>query len=458
MKAVEKYLPVLRNALDSYKNHHPHWRIEVLVSLIKWGLRSLQHYIEKDRAHEITWEQPFVELHYPVEWNWNAPRDRTIICGELLSGTITANNTADRETASKTLSEIMVRHHNAMALQDFTNHVWFEKHKNHFAPFLPVALCAELDAIHDKRERQEALEQVIRPFSIGAALIDFSDMELRAGARVPKKVTRQLANIDKMIDIKRIEFTGDINGRKIEMSLIFQIHPLIIDYAARKTFHPITVGLFIEPRRKRDVFVTTTPSDWPRKDRETLWDELLQEIDNLTDRLIPKTENQDSVILSVNAKLMVPATWWLPENRSAEIERIADGLSLAGALSQINVQQAGNRLEEYADDSCQVCGWIHDLAFTQIIIGNGEAISLGGILPDIVRLIHDAHRKGLNGLNTKDDGLLEACGGYRNPCKAFDDLNHRREYKLLFDTRRRGLISLRGVVGRNRNKSEANPE
>jgi hypothetical protein len=48
--------------------------------------------------------------------------------------------------------------------------------------------------------------------------------------------------------------------------------------------------------------------------------------------------------------------------------------------------------------------------------------------------------------------------GYRHPCKAFADLNHRRDYQTLFDTRKRGFLSLRGANGINRNKSQSNPE
>ena len=83
---------------------------------------------------------------------------------------------------------------------------------------------------------------------------------------------------------------------------------------------------------------------------------------------------------------------------------------------------------------------------------------LRGILPEIVALVHEAHEKGLPALSTKDDKLIEVCGGYKHPCKAFDDLRHRNDYKILFDTRKRGFISLRGAVGISRNKSEAGPE
>jgi hypothetical protein len=110
------------------------------------------------------------------------------------------------------------------------------------------------------------------------------------------------------------------------------------------------------------------------------------------------------------------------------------------------------------DGKCRVCGWIHDVGFTQIITDEPGVIRLGSRLADIVRLVHHAHEQGFPGLSTKDEALVETCGGYGNPCKAFDDLNCRTEYKQLFDTSRRGFISLRGAVGRNRNKSESSPE
>jgi len=69
---------------------------------------------------------------------------------------------------------------------------------------------------------------------------------------------------------------------------------------------------------------------------------------------------------------------------------------------------------------------------------------LGGVLPEIVRLVHQAHEQGFPALSTKAEALVKACGGYRHPCKAFDDLKQRAAYQQLFDTRRRGFIALRG--------------
>ena len=444
MNPFEKHYRTLQKALDAYEGEHPHWRIEVLVSLIKWSFKSLKHYIEDARDSEITWDSPFVELHYDVEWDWSSSVGAGAVHSGIIFGKLTKQNTTNKKRAIKTLSEIMVQHLNVQALDCCTNGAWYEIRNNYCLPVLPLPLNEALQAIKGKKARREAFEQMVRPFAIGGAYVDYGDMEFEDGEPVSKKGAAQLAKLHEQMDIPHIGFKGDVNGRKIEMSLVFQIHPLIADYDLKKAYYPVTVGLgFMKG-----------PARWPRNDRLELWDGLLREIDKLADKLIPKAQREDSVILSVNSQIKVPASAWHPENRSATIKGIADCLAQGGELEQINVVRG----EAPGGGACPVCGWIHDAGFTAIQTGNGEAILLRGVLPVIVRLVHRAHENGLPALGTKDDELLKTCGGYGNPCKAFDDLKRSKEYKRLFDTGRRGFISLRGALGINRNQSESSPE
>lgn len=292
----------------------------------------MKHYVEECRDTEITWESPFVELHYPIEWDWNAPRDGDVVYSKLVSGKITKRNTGNTKAAQKTLAEIMVRHLNTMALQDFTNHAWLEKRKNYGTPILPAELGAKITAIKNRRARREAFERFFRPFSIGAALIDYGDPQLRDGARVPKRVARQLANIDDLIDIRRIGISGDVNGRKVEMSLIFQIQPLMVDYDVKKAYYPVTVGLFTEPRVVGHDLVTATPLDWPKKDRAALWEQLLREVAKLADKLIPQSESQNSTILTINAELEIPQIHSGTDAVNAVIQKTLKTLAEAGLV------------------------------------------------------------------------------------------------------------------------------
>jgi hypothetical protein len=143
-------------------------------------------------------------------------------------------NTCDRNTALKTLGEILVRRLNTLALDDLTNGAWFEKQNNYYTPFLPITLSAELEAIDNPQARRECFDRLTRPFSIGAASIDYGDMEIEDGAAVPEHVTDQLRNIDSLIDMRRIEFSGSANGREFKMQLIFQIHPILADFDEKK--------------------------------------------------------------------------------------------------------------------------------------------------------------------------------------------------------------------------------
>jgi hypothetical protein len=267
--------------------------------------------------------------------------------------------------------------------------------------------------------------------------------------------------MNQRMDIQGIRFTGDVNGRKVDVGLVFEIHPMIADYDEKKAYHPVVVGLAVLNGNARLVggeVVQETPATWPKCDREEFWEGLLQSVEKIPDQLFPKNEIQESVIVSVNSKLKIPLEHWKPENRSAEMEKMADALGQFGELAQFNVESSKSIDDAHRHDVCPVCGWIHDTGFTQIRTNQDEVIMLGGILPDIVALVHHAHENGLAGLCTKDEKLVKACGGYNHPCKAFDDLKHRNDYKTLFETGKRGFISLRGALGINRNKSETGPE
>lgn len=123
-------------------------------------------------------------------------------------------------------------------------------------------------------------------------------------------------------------------------------------------------------------------------------------------------------------------------------DAIAELLRIVGKIGQIEEIKFAS-----IPNICGVCGWFHDVGFNQIILGDAQVVSLKGILPEIVAVVHRAHEKGSLGLSVKDPELIKAYGGYGHPCKAFDDLKHREDYKKLFDTSRRGRISLRNAAG-----------
>ncbi len=445
---VARAVGALEMALVDYEAEHPHWRIEVLISLIRWSVRSLQHYIEDRRDREITWEQPFVELQYPIEWDWPASRMQGDEHGRILYGSIDEANVAGRRLAVKTLSQIMTRAMNACTLGDMTNWARFSKRGDHYTPYLPLELAEELNAIKGKRARRQVFEELTRPFSIGAGLVDFETMELRENESVSPQVAAQLAELPNAIDFPAIGFSGEVNGRRFDLSLVFLIHPLITDQVEEKAYHPITVGLQFEPEIVENKVILENPAEWSRKDRAKFWKELLEALDKLTDELIPKEESEESVIITVNAQLKVPVSRWKPENRGSTMKMVTDALSAGGEVTGIQMRTEGAG-DQMRSDHCPVCGCTHDRSFTQVVVSGHEPITIAGVLPDILRCVHAAHEKGLPRLSTKDDELLRLCGGYSHPSKAFYDLGQREAYKIIFDTSRRGFIAMRQFIARS---------
>lgn len=333
---LEEYYQALLRAMDSYETDHPHWWLEVLVSFIKWSLRCLRYHVENRRTKGISWNSPFVELRYPVEWNWEGARGGDVSRSNFVSGRMTKRNTANSDLASRTLTKIMVSHLNAMALHGLTNQAWWEKHDNYYTPYLPVEFDAQLNAVKSKRARREAFEQLVRPFSIGAASIDYGGMEFKEGARVPKEVGRRLGKINQFMDMEPIMFSGEVNGRKVEISLVFQIHPLIADYDSKEAYHSITVGLVTSVPDESGVRVLESPAKWPRKDRMALWQELLAVLDTLTGQLIPKPQTQASKIFQFNGELEIPPGICPSGRENEHLQQLVKTLCESGNLRKFS--------------------------------------------------------------------------------------------------------------------------
>lgn len=301
---AERYSHAFKDALDKYEVEHPHWRIEVLVSLIKWGIRNLRHCIEQAPSGEITWGNPLVELHYPVEWDWESPHDGGIVYGKQVLGKFTEENTSDTQTAGRTFAKMMACRFNTMALGDLTNGAWFEKRQGAYIPYLPAKLDAEIKQIKGKWKKREAAEEIYKPFWIGTTRIDIPGRESETNAGVPRRVAKRLEAVRQRMDIAGISFSGDVNGRKVWSGLIFEIQPLIVDYDARKAYHAVTVGLAFEHKLVGNNIVSITPDNWPRRDQEAFWNEILHGVDECKERLIPANELISSIILMHNDEIL----------------------------------------------------------------------------------------------------------------------------------------------------------
>src|ERR1700744_4009421 len=107
----DEYVKRFENLIEEYEKENPYWQTEVLISLLRRGMLGLQQHLDKNNNTTAVWDSPFVDFDYPVDWNWDSPRisESDVAFSGLIYGTITRENTANKELMAKTLSEMLVR-------------------------------------------------------------------------------------------------------------------------------------------------------------------------------------------------------------------------------------------------------------------------------------------------------------------------------------------------------------
>jgi Restriction endonuclease len=300
----EKYFHAFQSVVATYEREHPHWRIEVLISLIKWGIRSLRHSIEEGPNSKITWTNPLVELHYSVEWDWKAAHDGAVVYGSQRMGMVTPQNTSNVKAAAKTVGSMVARRLTVAALEDFTHGAWFEKRENIYVPYLAPELDTTVRQIRGKWKKREAVEGAFKPFWIGTTRIDWPGGTREKRGRMPRAVAKRLDAVQQRMDIPGISFAGDVNGRSIWSGLVFEIQPLVIDYDTREAYYAVTAGLAFEHKLVGNEVISLTPASWPRKDQAAFWEQVLQRIHELNEKLIPEEESRNSIILVQNDEIL----------------------------------------------------------------------------------------------------------------------------------------------------------
>jgi len=309
-----RHVETFRKLLGDYECDHPNWREEALMWLIKYSLRGLRHCIESGSESKITWDSPFVELRYPIDWNWKSWRKGKTNGIYIQTGTFTDANTKTKSLATATLAKMLVKHLSVLTLQEFTNKVGFEKRGSSFTPILASDISKWLTTIKSKRKRLQAMKGLYHPFSMGAARVNIDTNRLKPNAPVRKSVVKELYEATALIDRPPLTWNATVDGHSLKISLIFQIHQLVVDIDQRSAHFPITVGLHILPDNtlKGKAFLQaleepwSNPKHWNESERELFWKQLFKGLHQLYESLAPSpTREIAEAVVSVTAKIKV---------------------------------------------------------------------------------------------------------------------------------------------------------
>ena len=303
------------------------WVYEVFEDEVRLALDNLRRYIEDPAEDLIGWGFPFVELTYPVEWDFEGRLHPPP--GGIVSVTFSPEDLVDGVVPEDRIVEVLREAVRLDALSGLTRHVvewreagktdtewqilnaswqilrveWREAGKTdtegRHAYILPKVYQTWLDETTGTKAtekgvegtpeaveaRRRAVEKLARPFSLG-------DFEAQAHLAAAKQDAREAAEeLDNLtgreptpeewdeIDagaaayaevekaaasVSPLRFSAESDtGGILEGSVVALVYPLVVDADDRRAWFTMGVGL---------VFTKGDPRRWPEEDLAGFWD------------------------------------------------------------------------------------------------------------------------------------------------------------------------------------------
>jgi len=333
---VKHYLKALDATLEEYENQNPHWRVQAIFWLLESGLHNLRRWIESPKS-EASWEQSIVEYHYPVNWDWNAKQSDQL---QIHYGKISGDDS--KAKAANVISRIIVETVIQTTLQGMTNAVALQKEGDGYRRLLPEDVVVAIEAVRGEKKREAILNELYRPWSMGATDFSLDEAVVRKAGRLPKKAQLDLkAATRRMVPSPNLRIA--INGHPLILTLILQAHPLVIDVDQKRSYYPITVGFNLVPKASRGQNVLALMEEpwaqlarWARKDKDDFWTALFGVIHRWGEELKPaKPAPVEEAVLTISAKLKVSVNPANHAGTNATIDKLLRQLREAGHVIEM---------------------------------------------------------------------------------------------------------------------------
>lgn len=304
-EALQKRLDAFLSAIGSWllrreKDRWEHWE-EGLADLVFNGLNALKQYIEDPEVKEVSWESPWAEVRYIVEWDWERGELRfkipdlpDFITEALAKGEDPEELAKDPEV-QKVLMENVGRPYLPLSLQVITKEVAVQLKGEQVAGFyfLSADVKNELDELPTDEERAARFKSLLEPNGIGGLQVITEEgppfiVTPYTWAKIKTGTSPELAETieKKLADVPEMAFTGEVQGVPYKGSVVMMFHPLVVDEDKKEAYFPVVTGLvfgLIEPvsEKWQDIGewakadLALGPAAWEEKDREALWESLL---------------------------------------------------------------------------------------------------------------------------------------------------------------------------------------
>ncbi len=227
------------------------------------------------------WERPWVELRYPVEWDWSSA-DATLESPFKMLASPHEDRLDWLIRTSRRQQELLIFEvltHGA-ARRRRSGHDFIIPNPHH-SDLINEAL-QDIPAAQHENWIEDYLNLLLKPFTIGL-MNDFEDEK-------PDHIVRRLESVP------AVRFTLDA---AIEGVVVVQVHPLVVDEAERRAYYPVVTGLSlwqsgVMPLEVEQLLWKTPPDaarTWTPAQREEHWASVLAALEAVEAPLRTKPED-----------------------------------------------------------------------------------------------------------------------------------------------------------------------
>lgn len=272
-----------------------------IVALLGNQLTKLKRLIEDPEEKEVSWENPWVETRYYVKLQGKKLKgeplarwgeDGTKLHPLLNMGRFMTNLSEPfryEDLTSEQAVDMVMRTGVLQAeielFQRLTHHLAYIKRGDTVTHLIPGnkygdlgdKLTKEGGTPAEKNFGLRLMEKFFRPFTLWLG-------QWRKGENgevYPYEDDLSLACFQHHPEF-RIRGTEDASGKDFEVSLVLEVHPLVIELNEEgnvsRAWYPVVAGLSFWPESAIPEYRLIDPSRWPAGDREELWDTIFKSL------------------------------------------------------------------------------------------------------------------------------------------------------------------------------------
>lgn len=204
----------LEECLNEYEQKDPNWLSLLICRLIKVATLSLQRSIDNPNEQNISWDNPWVEIQFSLEWDWNKKYNNS--------------PQALAERVDKILSSNIK---NLRIFQLLNPKTFYKQNDNFFelsssTPLLDLAL---------ENERNSLLNNLSEPITFRIT----SAQELAK----ENPLSSKFITYEMLIRFPDLVIKGKLHDQNLELSVVTEFTPLIIDKDSQRAYYSVAIGL-----------------------------------------------------------------------------------------------------------------------------------------------------------------------------------------------------------------------